>query len=847
MKDKQNFMKLNPLAVSILLALPAVASAADIGMVNGRITSANGVPIIDINQANGNGISHNVYDKLNVGKEGLIFNNSQNGANTVLGGQIAGNSNLASGTASIILNEVTSRNSSTLNGMMEVAGDKAHLIIANPNGITCNGCGFINSEKVTMTTGTPNLENDTLNGFSVNGGTITVNGLTNDSPTAILSRAIVVSGDLRVADNELTLIAGTNLIDAENQVKGSVGAQGARRTYGIDVARLGGMYANKINLISTESGVGVRNAGTLVGGQGGIQIDTNGRLINSNARIMASGAIDLKTNGTLDNTTGKIVSNNAVSIDTRNGAITNTRAGNIMSDTNVLISSGRLDNTNGKIAAAQMVAINTNNAELMNTGKGKNVGIEAGIVALETGKLNNRNGQIQGFYVGTQSSSVDNRNGSIESNGDIDISSAGTVDNTSGLIRSGLGHVRIAAAGSRLINNNTRSADTASKDALGIIAGAGGVQLVAANLENTVGQIASAGNIDISASNHVNNYKSRIISEGITSILAATLTNSQSGINGKTGVNVNLTGNLTNSLAIISADEGNVNIQANNISNTAGVILGEDINLNAVNNINNDTGFIAATNNLAVNAGNTVTNANGSNFGHHYGIFLGMTNQQGGMVARNGIEINSKSLNNYNSRIVAENGALNLNIIGALLNDRSLLTAGNGASSIKAASISSDYSTVYSKGDLIIDTGTLSLNSSGNIIDNNATGIIATDGALTLNVANNFTNNGWISSKENLNVNVQGTLTNRNAIHSEKELSVTANRVNNSRNMVGDTKITVNATDRITNTGNLFSEGTADINASRIQNNGRNSVLGGRQGLELHGNTVTGSGIVVGL
>ena len=139
-------LKLNPVAASILLLLPVMAQA-DISIINGNVTSANGVPVVNIKEANSKGLSHNVYETLNVGKEGVIFNNSASAVQTTLAGQIEGNANLAGGTAKVILNEVTSKNASTINGMMEVAGDSAHLIIANPNGITTQGGGFINAEK----------------------------------------------------------------------------------------------------------------------------------------------------------------------------------------------------------------------------------------------------------------------------------------------------------------------------------------------------------------------------------------------------------------------------------------------------------------------------------------------------------------------------------------------------------------------------------------------------------------------------------------------------------------------------------------------------------------------------
>lgn len=105
------------------------------------------MPIVNIAKPNSNGLSHNVYDTLNVGAEGVIFNNATSAAQSVLAGQIAANPNLTDRSAMVILNEVTSTNASTINGMMEVAGDSAHLIIANPNGITTQGGGFINAEK----------------------------------------------------------------------------------------------------------------------------------------------------------------------------------------------------------------------------------------------------------------------------------------------------------------------------------------------------------------------------------------------------------------------------------------------------------------------------------------------------------------------------------------------------------------------------------------------------------------------------------------------------------------------------------------------------------------------------
>ncbi|NTI07192.1 filamentous hemagglutinin N-terminal domain-containing protein, partial [Agrobacterium rhizogenes] len=115
----------------------------------------NGVPLVDIVTPNGAGLSHNKFSDFNVGTPGLILNNFKGEVGTSnLGGATPGNPNLnSSSPASIILNEVTSSNRSALNGPTEVFGGRADVIVANPNGITCNGCGFINTPHATLTTG----------------------------------------------------------------------------------------------------------------------------------------------------------------------------------------------------------------------------------------------------------------------------------------------------------------------------------------------------------------------------------------------------------------------------------------------------------------------------------------------------------------------------------------------------------------------------------------------------------------------------------------------------------------------------------------------------------------------
>lgn len=824
-KQKSHFeMKWHPVAISVLLALPVIAHASDINMKDGSITSTNNVSVVNINKANDNGLSHNLYDKLNVDKNGLIFNNNLNESNTVLAGKIQGNTNLTSGSAKVILNEVTSKNSSVINGMMEIAGDKADLIIANPNGITVKGSGTINAGKLTLTTGTPDVTNDQLAGYSVNGGTITLGQLDTNSPTEILARNVVVTD--KVTTDELNIIAGNNYVNARGEATGFVRATGSRNTNSIDVAALGGMYAKKISLISTESGIGVRNLGIISGGPSGVTIDSKGQLINSNAKITSSGKINIKTNGTLNNTTGTITSSDTIALDTSKNSLLNSRSGNILTAGNLYINSGALDNVNGKMAATGVLAVDTNNATLTNSGKGKKVGIEASAVALKTGTLNNYNGQIQGGSVGINSGYFNNNNGAINSLGVIEIESTGNVDNIKGLLRSSdEGYTKISATGT-VNNSRTKSADTSSNDSLGIISGQS-VQILAGDVSNNGGQIASSGNVTLESKNAIDNYAGKIVSLKNINLKGSSLRNDTGGISGSGGVVSTVSGNLTNYIGVISSDEGDLSLNANTVNNHGGIIKGKNISISAASDMVNNNSLMVAEEKIEINAKNNINNMNGNSFDSAFGLYFGISQQKGGMIGKEGVSLTAKNIYNNNSRIVAEYGPLNMISTGNIDNTRALLTSGKSAV-IKASGIFyNNYATTYSVDDMSIDAAEIRNQKSGSFIDNNASGIIATDNNLSIGVANSLVNYGWISSLGNSTINVKnGSLYNKTAISSEKSLSVSARDV-------------------IENTGAIFvSNGDLTLSAGRNMTNSANSSMGGENVTLISNNDFTNSGKV---
>ena len=114
--------------------------------------TANGIPLVNITAPSSGGVSRNEYETFNVPDKGAILNNSYTLSKTELAGYVQGNNNMAERPAKIIVNEVTGAGSTSMDGFLEVAGNRADVVIANPNGITVNGGGFINTGKAFLLT-----------------------------------------------------------------------------------------------------------------------------------------------------------------------------------------------------------------------------------------------------------------------------------------------------------------------------------------------------------------------------------------------------------------------------------------------------------------------------------------------------------------------------------------------------------------------------------------------------------------------------------------------------------------------------------------------------------------------
>lgn len=374
--------------------------------------TANQIPLINITAPTNKGVSMNKYEQFNVEKQGAILNNSYVTSKTELAGYVQGNSNMVNGTAKVIVNQVTSGTPTSMNGYLEVAGQRASVVVANPNGITVNGGGFLNADHAVLTTGRAELNGaGNLQNYRVEQGKVAIEGKGLDGKGAdsvsILARTINVNAG--VWANKLNTRTGQNHIDANN-LKATALESSTIETkpmIGLDVAAVGGMYANHITMVGTEAGVGVNLNGVVAGSQS-VSVDANGHL---------------SVNGTLQSDTSLVAKANSIQ-----NIKTIASGGNLDLETKELINAGNITSVkNGHIKVEETLTNKNTMAAGANTqgavtGNGS-LSVEAGtirntdavIVSGGTTRINSKevhnieNGRIYGGKVAIQTEVLENR------------------------------------------------------------------------------------------------------------------------------------------------------------------------------------------------------------------------------------------------------------------------------------------------------------------------------------------------------------------------------------------------------------------------------------------------------
>lgn len=317
--------------------------------------AGNGITLVNVAGPSAGGVSRNDYTNFNVPQNGVILNNSNQMANTKLGGYVPGNPNMMRGSANVIVNEVTSHNPTEMKGFIEVAGRKASVVVANPNGITVDGGGFINTDRAVLTTGKTEYDSKgNLNSYRVEQGRISINGNGLNAKDAnslqILTEATNVNAG--VWANTIETRTGKNTIDANTLDTQKIGDSS---NIGLDVSAIGGMYANSITMKGTNTGLGVNVKGVVS--------STQASSITSDGKIIVDGGVTSNGNTTLSGQSIAIHNNGVVQGDvstTVNSKEAVNNSGLINSGKTTDIKAKSVDNNEGGRIYGDTVAIDAN-------------------------------------------------------------------------------------------------------------------------------------------------------------------------------------------------------------------------------------------------------------------------------------------------------------------------------------------------------------------------------------------------------------------------------------------------------------------------------------------------------
>lgn len=796
-----------------LAELPATTVVPTGGKTNAYI-SANGVPVVNIETANAAGLSHNRYTTYNVEAKGLVLNNGNNSQiarQSQLAGQVVANLNLVQ-EAKIILNEVVSTNRSVLAGFTEVLGGRADVVVANPNGITCNGCGFINTDRVTLTTGTPSIGGaGNLTGFTVNQGDVLIEGVGANANTQqifdLVARSVKVDGKINtIADGSLGITTGNNVWDYANRnVTGAVAGVGATPAYAIDSTVLGGMYAGRIRLIATEAGVGVRMLGDAAASADDFTLSSAGKIEIQSAVSAArdasitttssSGTQDLFLNGA----TAKLSAGHDLAISATTGQI-KLSEGELYAANNLALTGATL--TDASTAAKTRFA--GTNSTLTTSGLADVNGGVWGAGSALSGTFDSLSIGSAGatIYAGTTlgintTNDLSLATAALRSAGDMTLgASAGAITAAAGAaqgIQVTTGNLSLSA-GNGLTNAGTITADTGSVTARinGTLANSGMLHAKTTldiadktnssteNISNT-GKLIADGRITAKAASFTNIFGATVQGATGTTLGATTLSNAGTFIaSDVTGSASTLTlETLDNSGTLQAIGSATFNLKTS-LSNSGDLLITEALTLRGT-----DAGYTVSNTNWIQSGG--LLDIKGQSGGNGVditvggsGVLLGegmdvnagtLTVNNGGMVSSAGdmnISANTLSFGGSTSRIVAANSGTG-NATIALANAYSNIgvvhsgdnmtfrapsitnTATGGFSALNTLTVGATAGNLLNQGALYAGSQ-LTASASGNFTNASSTGTLDSGGSMSLTAGSTFTNNSTINATQDITI-----------------------------------------------------------------------------------------------
>ncbi|HGN2421364.1 TPA: hemagglutinin repeat-containing protein [Pseudomonas aeruginosa] len=786
----------------ILFLNPIVAAAAGLaldkaaGGNTGLGQAGNGVPVVNIATPNGAGLSNNHFRDYNVGANGLILNNATGKTQgTQLGGIILGNPNLKGQAAQVILNQVTGGNRSTLAGYTEVAGQSARVIVANPHGITCQGCGFINTPRATLTTGKPIMDGQRLERFQVDGGDIVVEGaelnVGNLEQFDLITRSAKLNAKLYAKN--LNIVTGRNDVQADSLQATPRAADGSEKPQlAIDSSALGGMYAGAIRLVGTEQGVGVRLAGDMAACGGDIRIDASGKL----SLAQASSQGDLKIAAQAVELNGKTYAGGSAEIRSVEELVNRQ---SLAARERIALEAAHIDNAGVIEAGVEPDERRNARGDLeLRSGTLRNAGSLVASRALEakaSQALDNQGGSLKGATVRVDAGHLDNRGGKLLAEGELRVEASSLDNRQDGLLQ---------------------SRDRAVVKTRG-------------DLDNRGGQVIGLNDLEVGAATLDNGQQGLLGSQQSTRVSAQALVNRGDGeVSGK-----------------------RVEARVGSLDNRGGKLIGDDLLVVASGAIDNRLGLFSAANRLDLRA-RSLDNSGKGTLSSRGGLEVSLgglldNRDEGSLLSQGAQRVTVGQLDNRAGGLLSSRSELNVH--GASLDNRGgVLVADAGLSATGGGFDNRDGGSASGKAGVRVEVASLRNDQGGKLLSDgrldlaanavgNAGGRIAAKGDLQATLGSLAQQGGELVSEKTLKV-AADTLDNSQSglIAANGGIAIEARQVDNRAGEISSTsKVAVNAREQLDNRGGkVIGDSGLRLTVQRLLNQAK-GVLAGRDGLSLDG------------
>ncbi|MEC5431086.1 two-partner secretion system putative hemagglutinin TpsA2 [Pseudomonas aeruginosa] len=793
----------------ILFLNPIVAAAAGLaldkaaGGNTGLGQAGNGVPIVNIATPNGAGLSNNHFRDYNVGANGLILNNATGKTQgTQLGGIILGNPNLKGQAAQVILNQVTGGNRSTLAGYTEVAGQSARVIVANPHGITCQGCGFINTPRATLTTGKPIMDGQRLERFQVDGGDIVVEGaelnVGNLEQFDLITRSAKLNAKLYAKN--LNIVTGRNDVQADSLQATPRAADGSEKPeLAIDSSALGGMYAGAIRLVGTEQGVGVKLAGDMAASGGDIRIDASGKL----SLAQASSQGDLKIAAQAVELNGKTYAGGSAEIRSAEELVNRQ---SLAARERIALEAAHIDNAGVIEAGVEPDERRNARGDLeLRSGTLRNAGSLVASRALEakaSQALDNQGGSLKGATVRVDGGHLDNRGGKLLAEGELRVEASSLDNRQDGLLQ---------------------SRDRAVVKTRG-------------DLDNRGGQVIGLNDLEVGAATLDNGQQGLLGSQQSTRVSAQALVNRGDGeVSGK-----------------------RVEARVGSLDNRGGKLIGDDLLVVASGAIDNRLGLFSAANRLDLRA-RSLDNSGKGTLSSRGGLEVSLgglldNRDEGNLLSQGAQRVTVGQLDNRAGGLLSSRSELNVH--GASLDNRGgVLVADAGLSATGGAFDNRDGGSASGKAGVRVEVASLRNDQGGKLLSDgrldlaanavgNAGGRIAAKGDLQATLGSLAQQGGELVSEKTLKV-AADVLDNSQSglIAANGGIAIEARQVDNRAGEISSTsKVAVNAREQLDNRGGkVIGDSGLRLTVQRLLNQAK-GVLAGRDGLSLDGGELFNGG-----